>query len=628
MPSVDDRYAPNQRSQAFVDHETGTLIALAGPGTGKTYSLILRIQELVQNRNVPASDICYLTFIREIAIAFRSDLQGNYENPAEIESLRINTLHSLALRIIRNTGFRIGLDGHLHIMNFADESDPMSAFVQTDLTSLLSGSDDIHSRSNLRTSMYALKCEWEHNRNPNNLTGDNALLFDAYSRYSRAFRTLDWDELIPLATSIYVEETNRPAWLNSLKHFLIDEYQDFNPAEQNFLSLLCGKSSSSVIVGDPDQSIYSGRGASPTGIQTKANDVNNSSVSLVICRRCRARLVEAANGFLALMNPDPRLLVPLKTEGIISVKSFPSCKAEADYLAERLSAILAGVQPDTRPEERPICLFPSRKVLGQYKKEFEKRGIRCDARDVLDILDEKAWLRICARLAIQRDQPFLERILLERFTSLRRRIHEIVDLIIKGTPSVISALDMLAQQSGWGAQSEAGAQEYKTFLNRLTSGDPDLVLAVFNSLLSNNRCTREMIESFLNAADEINLDDFIDNLVSQVFPDTSQRHADESFQATVELLTMHGSKGLTRRWVFIPGFEQAWMPGNAVGRRLEELKRVFFVALTRATDEVSITYPRTRARGDALNFNINGRGQRSTFTHHLHVTQDYLVCRR
>lgn len=595
-------------------------MALAGPGTGKTFSLILRIQELVQARHVLATDICYLTFIRAIAKAFRSDLQEKYPNPEEVESLRINTVHSLALRIIRNKGFRIGLDGHLHILNFADEDDPMSAFVQTDLVSLLTDSDDIHSRPNLRNSMFAAKSEWQHNSNPNDLTDDNALLIDAYSRYSRAFRTLDWDELIPLATSLYTEEANRPAWLNSLRHILIDEYQDFNPAEQGFLSLLCANSSSAVIVGDPDQSIYSGRGASPTGIQTQANDADNSSVSLVICHRCRARLVEAANTFLTFMNPDPRLLVPLKTEGIISVKSFRSCKAEADYLAERLSEILAGVQPDTLPEERPICLFPSRKVLSQYKKELEKRGIRCNARNVLNTLDEKAWLRICARLAIQKDQPFLQRILVERFTSLRRRITAIIELIIQGTPSVILALDELAQQPGWGAQSEAGAQDYKTFLNRLTSGDPDLVLLVFNSLLSNNRCSREMVEDFLNAADEINLDDFIDSLVSQVFHETERAHGDEPVQPAVELITMHGSKGLTRRWVFLPGFEQAWIPGNAINRRLEELKRVFFVALTRATDEVSITYPKTRARGDVLNFNIAGRGQRSKFTNNIGVT--------
>jgi superfamily I DNA/RNA helicase len=319
----------------------------------------------------------------------------------------------------------------------------------------------------------------------------------------------------------------------------------------------------------------------------------------------------------------------LKPDGVISVRSFPSCKAESDYLAERLAEILAGINWDTLPEDRPIFLFPSRRVLGQYKKELEKRGIKCNARDSQLMLDERSWLRICARIAIQKDQPYLHRILLERHSALRRKINSIITLLVNGTTSIASALDILSQQSGWGIQSQAAAEEYKTFLRLLTSNDSELVTNSFNSVLSNNyRCTREVVENFLNNADETNLDDFIDTLISQVFDGTAQSQEDAPIQQEVDLLTMHGSKGLTRRWVFIPGFEHAWMPGNATGERLEELKRVFFVALTRATDEVSITYPRTRARGDALNFDIEGRGQPSIFANHIGVAQEYLVYRK
>jgi ATP-dependent DNA helicase Rep len=590
--------------------------------------LILRIKELVQNRNIPPTDICYLTFIRAIAVAFRSDLQTKYPTPAEVESLRVNTVHSLALRIIRNTGFRIGLDGHLHIMNYADENDPLSRFAQDDLVALLAESTNIHSSPILRTSFLAIKSEWQHNRTQENLSNDGSLLFESYIRYSRAFRCLDWDELIPLASNLYSDEVNRPTWLHSLKHMLIDEYQDFNPAEQEFLSLLCTNSSSSVIVGDPDQSIYRGRGANPIGIRTLATNPNNSTISLVICRRCRQVILDAANRFLAFMNPTPRLLVPHKDGGSISVKSFPSCKAETDYLAGRLSEILTGINRETLSEDKPVCLFPSRRVLGQYRKEFEKRGIKCNLRGLSDTLNEKNWLRIYARLSFQRDQSFLHRILLERFPPLRRRIKSVVRMIIDGAVSVNLALDLLAQQAGWGLQSQTAADDYKTILSHITSGNPDLLLNAFNSVLpTSHQCTKENVETFLNAIDETNLDDSIDTLVSQVFKDETNAQED-AFRPEVELLTMHGSKGLTRKWIFIPGFEKAWMPGIATGVMLEELQRVFFVALTRATDEVCITYPRSRARGDVLNFPIEGRNQRSTFTNHIGVQQECLVYRR
>jgi superfamily I DNA/RNA helicase len=148
------------------------------------------------------------------------------------------------------------------------------------------------------------------------------------------------------------------------------------------------------------------------------------------------------------------------------------------------------------------------------------------------------------------------------------------------------------------------------------------VLAAFNSVLTgNNQCTKVIVETFLNTADDVNLEDYIDRLSSQVFGATP---TGAPYVAEVELLSMHGSKGLTRRWVFLPGFEEAWMPHNAAGATLEELKRLFFVAVTRATDEVCITYPRSRARKDKLNFPIAGKGRRSSFTDYLNVTEEWL----
>ena len=605
MASVDNQYIAEERSQAFVDHRTGTLVALAGPGTGKTYSLILRIRELVQHQHVPAEDICYLTFIRGIAIAFRSDLQIKYPAPAEVEHLRINTIHSLALRIVRNTGAAISLPGPLHLMNFSDETDPLADFAQSDFISLVGDSTGIHSKPSLRLSFLDIKIEWQNSRSPAVLPGNKRLLWDSYIRYSRAFHVLDWDELIPLASSIHSNIALRPNWLNSLKHVLIDEFQDFNPSEQDFLSALCSHSLSTVIVGDPDQSIYKGRGASPLGIQSQSSNANNTSVSLVICRRCQANIVNAANSFLSYMNPSPRLLRPHQPDGNISLKSFKSCKAEADYLAGRLASILAGITSQTVPEEKPICLFPSKRVLSQYKKELEKRGIKCNARDPRGALDEKTWLRICARVAVQRDQLYLHRILLHRFPKLRKWANEIVNLIVGGCPSVRDALSLLAQHPQWGRESQAGAKNYLSLIDQLISRDADLVLVAFNSVLTGtNQCTKSMVEAYLNTADEVNLEDHIDILASHVFPPT---HNGAQYQAELELLTMHSSKGLTRRWVFIPGFEHAWMPHNAIGARLEELKRVFFVAITRATHEVCVSYPRTRARKDTLNFPIAGK---------------------
>jgi superfamily I DNA/RNA helicase len=82
---------------------------------------------------------------------------------------------------------------------------------------------------------------------------------------------------------------------------------------------------------------------------------------------------------------------------------------------------------------------------------------------------------------------------------------------------------------------------------------------------------------------------------------------------SILFLTMHGSKGLTKKNVVIPGLEAAWLPGDSQGADLGERRRLFYVAITRATDSVVITFPHNRGRNDSLNFNVPGRGNPSPF---------------
>jgi DNA helicase-2/ATP-dependent DNA helicase PcrA len=110
--------------------------------------------------------------------------------------------------------------------------------------------------------------------------------------------------------------------------------------------------------------------------------------------------------------------------------------------------------------------------------------------------------------------------------------------------------------------------------------------------------------------DEPEQDDPIAAVCDALLPDTATPPEDPR---AVLFLTMHGSKGLTKKTVVLPGLEQSWLPGTASGEDLAERRRLFYVAITRATDRLLITVPRTRARNDSLNFSLPGRGEPSTF---------------
>jgi len=210
MANLDDLYAEDQRQQAFVDHQSGMLVALAGPGTGKSYSFLLRIEELTEKRHIDSTTICYLTFNREIARAFKDDLLLKYPGAVPPQHIRASTLHSLACRLIRNRGYEIQLDDHLHILDLCNNKDEVAKIAVTDMRLALPQGATIRTDRMMRQHLEFIKTERQKGQSVDSLTGDNALAEGTYQAYSRALKLLDWDEVIPLATSLYSDEDDRP----------------------------------------------------------------------------------------------------------------------------------------------------------------------------------------------------------------------------------------------------------------------------------------------------------------------------------------------------------------------------------------------------------------------------------
>lgn len=627
MASLNDSYAENQRQQAFIDHQSGMLVALAGPGTGKTYSFLLRIEELTEKRNIDSETICYLTFNREIARAFKDDLLRKYPGAVPPQSIWASTLHSLACRLIRNRGHRIQLDGHLYILNLCDGKDPIARIAASDIRSVLPQGSTIRDVRTMQASLWAIKTERQKGQPVGNLTGDDALVEQTYQAYSRALKLLDWDEVIPLAISLYPsDEDDRPSWIKKYQHLLIDEYQDFNLAEQIFLSSILESVVSCAVVGDDDQSIYRARGASPNGIRGLVQDPRVNTVSLVQCWRCHEQIVQSANRFLSFMHGNPRQLRAVKPGGVVAIKSFRSAAAEVDYLVEYIKEILNHISWDTSPDDGVVCLFPTHKVLQQYRKEFERKELKCKCRDSSDLLDDKMWVRILGKLAFQRNQPFLGRLVLERFPTIRPRLKkEVVAALLDGHTSVSLALASIEGNHSRQGSISAAISEYNTYLQSLTSRDSTQVASCIDSVLPSGRqCNPHYIDEFLATTDETTLEESLDVLIDKIYSHGDEEDGEAEFEPAVELLTLHISKGLTRRYVILPGLEHCWLPGDATGADLEERKRLFLVGITRATEFLLITYPRTRARRDLLNYPAAGRYRLSEFANHLGVTVERL----
>ncbi len=609
VANLDLMYAPNDRSRAFENHTTGYLICLAGPGTGKTYSFLKRIEAL-QSRGVSEEAICYLTFIKEISNAFIQDYIEKFGSESyEANKPRISTLHSFACRLLRNQGFQIGYDGELYFSSASDKESDAAKTLLTDLLKFVNVSG-CSTEAQLRCYIDQIKGAWRDNIAPSSLPDPiPAILTQAESLF-RAFRFVDWDQTIPMAHSLACDVSELPRWITDIKHYLIDEYQDFNKAEQDLIFFLSGHATSAVVVGDDDQSLYKSRGGSPDGLRSLYADTTHDQVSLVNCHRCRETIVSAANTFLSSMRANPRQMLPVKEGGTVLVFHFKSSKAELTYLTDFLQNCISEMPALPKAKDSTICLFPSWKVLEEYYDKLSP-NVPCAKRKMnMDL--KRRWLERVFHLVFTPEQRFIQRLLLNEYEEVKPRHKKlIVQLVIDNDISVLSAVQSLTNDSSFSGQVDFQLREFCKLIEDITSQEASRIVPhICQKLAIDNQVIEPHLSELLRKLNQPEKEEIINETCNLILPESAAPVEDPR---TILFLTMHGSKGLTKKNVVMPGLEASWLPGDSTGVDLEERRRLFYVALTRATDRVIITFPRTRGRNDRLNFRLSGRGNPSSF---------------
>jgi len=165
---------------------------------------------------------------------------------------------------------------------------------------------------------------------------------------------------------------------------------------------------------------------------------------------------------------------------------------------------------------------------------------------------------------------------------------------------------MLVRQGKLPSSAAEAASRYADLCRGISSLDPGFISNAICGHLqgASERNLAEKVSDFIGTIGDVDQDEAINDFCDWVLPESALPPDDPR---AIQFLTIHGSKGLTRRVVVMPGLEDAWLPGPAKGADLAERARLFYIGLTRATDVVCITYPKSRARGDRLNFPVPGR---------------------
>jgi len=592
----------NDEQYRAVFHRGGPLLVLAGAGSGKTRVITERIAALVE-RDVPEDAITAVTFTNKAAREMRERLQARLGERAD--GLRICTFHALGLAMVREHAILLGRRSHVSVFAGLEQKSAMKS-VLSDMK-LPADSDQVE---RIISRISQLK---------NGLLegGDNQLaaIRQRYDELLQRMNAVDFDDLMVLPITLLSEHPEVQAlWQERARHFLVDEYQDSSRVQYAWIRLLVPDNGNLTVVGDDDQSIYGWRGAEVKNLFQLERDYPKLTViRLEENYRSTASILLASNALIA--NNSERLGKTLRSNlgkgSPVRVWESPNPEEEARRVAGDIRARHA----TTDVHWDGFCVL--------YRASYQSRAVELAMReaaipyhvsgglsffDRAEIQDLLAYLRLVANP--DDDMAFMRAIARPRRGIGDKALGELGDFAMQHRCSLLGACqhDDLEHRRG-DSLREFG--ELITALEfQFKHHEPDeafdavldfshLEAAIRGEADDTDVAERrmgnimELRRWWLNQAEKGgSLADFLQH----IFLLSEKENDDPSAQ--VRLMTVHAAKGLEFDHVYVIGMEDGIFPHqNALQEnRLEEERRLMYVAMTRARFQLILSYARVRSR--------------------------------
>ena len=575
---------PYKGNATEIHRQSGPLLLLAGPGTGKTYRLGQRIKYLVEEEDVSPEQITVITFTKAAATNMRHRITDPDASelfvPSHLQPGIISTMHSLGHRIICEKNSYLGLP-----------ENPIVVRTKY-LRDLLLGDAAQMAGLSREDAEETAEC-----RQHGDCKEDDCAKCVVCSRYREILGkcgAIDYDDQILLASKLLKQDAQLLSkYQNQALHMLVDEYQDINAGQFNLIKILSSDHLEGLfVVGDDDQSIYSWRGGSPGYIRGFTEDFGPDAevITLNHVRRCRKNILEAA--LCVVNNNDHKRLDKGKIsyssseDGRVVIHDVPSDKREAQ--------IVRIIIEEMDPSETALILIPSRRylplIISQLNRgRFEYTCTVPQPGEGLPILE-----RLACWLTNEKDS-----------LALRECIEALLNGRSLGVPSKkakISAkkkvrLEAFASVSELWGTMKAKDDYLWASLSKNVNRD-DLLQKIFNSLKELQEYENKDVRGFLAlVADLLNpwatTIGFLDEIQAWVgtFEETGG-----SPSPRVRVLTFHGAKGLEADVVCVVGVEQGTLPRNNISEEeLAEQSRLMLVSMTRAGKELHLFHARKRS---------------------------------
>lgn len=611
-----EQLTDSQKKAVF--HVDGPLLVLAGPGSGKTRVITTRIAALI-NSGVRPYNICAITFTNKAAeeMAQRAAAFG------AADGVHISTFHSLCVRILRTYAEQTGVNPNFSIY---DESDQLGCIKEAIKAYEIDTTNFAPSR--MLEAVSRLKNDLETPESIAERADDyfTKILARIYAKYQKILtnnNALDFDDLL-VKTAFLLRDCPdiRTELGNRFKYLLVDEYQDTNHAQYQIAKGLALEHGNICVTGDPDQSIYRWRGADIANILAFENDWPNALVvKLEENFRSTPNILALADVLIsANTKRKQKVLIPTRKPGAdVVIEAFSDDVAEADAVAQKVKQ-LAGDRADLnevavfyRVNSMSRIIeeaFIARQIPYQVVRGLEFYA-RKEIRDMISYLklmanpdDDLALLRAVNTHPRGTGKTTLDRVAAHAAAnnlSLYRAVQQAhqIDSIAKAAQAKLTVFANMIEDFKKDMTGPVAPLMQRVF-------DETGLFDYLNSAGEKQQAAVENINELINAAATYDRAAEAPSLIDylQMIALYSDTDAYDSAGGKVSLMTLHAAKGLEFENVFIVGAEDGLLPherSRDSDDELEEERRLFFVGMTRAKDNLRISYARQRVfRGQYL----------------------------
>jgi len=663
MPITDEQKALAEEHQWNAARDRAPQVRLvAGPGTGKTRTIEKRVADLLNN-GANSDNVYVISFTRATCAELRSRVQSFCSDQpcaTTAPQIRISTMHSLALRILRLANLLTSYPSTPIMLDSWEQINVYDRELASTIGCTPSRASEVRRAHDAQWQTLDPQYVNQAQITQPEKNGFNAFHATRTNLYSCVLP----GEVIFKCVDALRMGTLQTAQLPIIDHLIVDEFQDLNACDQEFVRLLSAQNTTLFVAGDDDQSIYSFRHANPDGIVMFNNTYPQSSTHILEdCFRCTPSVLSSASQLITY-NPTrvTKNLVPLygsanpPVQGQLLVWSFPTAQQEAraigDSCRELINAGMAG-----REDEILILISNRRVQLNLLTQELGNLGLPFEPPKGASLTANESIRAVYSMLRITRDQATGEedylayRDLLDLLSGVgHATAKSIADACINNNqnfrqlfylPSLpawltgrtsaavtrISAVTQTVETWSIADNLATRASEITDLLSSqvFTSGtNAPNNIALWNTIAGAlpQEMTLEELIQFLSADTESDQQAILD-LVAQGIGG-AQPSTPVPVQKKIRILTMHGAKGLSGKVVFIPGVEQGIMPSfraiQATGLLIEQ-RRLFYVSMTRAMACCITSHSalHTGAEAMALRQRYNVRLPRSQFLNDMSI---------